>query len=250
MDGIVLCADSQESVGQYIKRNQPKLEVRPRFGHMPDTRIPCAVFAGSGDGDFIDFLVDRMWDAMDAVVAADKTSANMIAAADHALDEQYQRLAHLFPDGMPSAQFLVAVWGSHHDCEMVKITGPLLKRRVIQETIGFGNLLGTYISNRMLGNKVLIEQAMPVATYLIDQVREHVAECGGETHVVTLTFDGKLTRFNQFEMKDRSERLARIDEIARRMVAIAALEDTPDELFEQSMVDILSDLRKVRKKPK
>ena len=59
IEGIVLCADTQETVDNYIKRNVPKIAVRPQW--TDDKSIPRVVFAGAGDGDLIDSLVGKMW---------------------------------------------------------------------------------------------------------------------------------------------------------------------------------------------
>ncbi len=56
--GIVLCADSQETVGD-MKFDAPKLVIRPTVGD-PDDELRM-MFAGAGDAAFIDNLVDRIW---------------------------------------------------------------------------------------------------------------------------------------------------------------------------------------------
>src|SRR5437016_1696822 len=129
-DGIVLCADTQENVADYIKRKQPKLEIRPIY--IPASNAaPCAVFAGAGDGSLVDYLIDKLWAAMESK----KNLEQMIEAAENAIIRQYQRLVPIYPAGMPEVQLLLGIWAPPREIELLKITGPIVNRHVDLESI-------------------------------------------------------------------------------------------------------------------
>lgn len=67
-EGIVICADTQESVSNISKRNVHKLRFEPlplafygEQAHEGDTI--AAAFCGAGHGPFIDKLVNGAWEA-------------------------------------------------------------------------------------------------------------------------------------------------------------------------------------------
>src|SRR5579872_2981153 len=81
-DGIVLCADTQENVAEYLKRDQCKIEIRPEESISKLSKAPRAIFAGAGYGDFIDYLVDKLWRAM---ASGGDTADEMIDKAEEEL---------------------------------------------------------------------------------------------------------------------------------------------------------------------
>ncbi len=217
VDGIMLCADTQETFSGYLKLKQPKIEIKGAI--FPMNQSPCAVFAGAGnDGDLIDVLADKLWCAMEpkGVEGLDA----MIEAAENELTFQYQRLIPLYPSGVPETEFLVGVWAALNEFNLIKIRGPLLKRNVILDAIGCGDILATYLTMRLLYPKSWIGQATPVGIYIIDQVKEHVEGCGGNTQLVTIDYKGEVEVSPHKEVKDETERLRSADLIARQIIGL------------------------------
>ena len=54
---------------------------------------------------------------------------------------------------MPEAGFLVGLCSSENDLELVKISGAIIKRRVLLDAIGYGEVIATYILNHLVGPK-------------------------------------------------------------------------------------------------
>ncbi len=241
-DGIVLCADTQENVAEYIKRNVPKIEARPRSLGMA-SQIPCAVFAGAGDADFIDSMIEKLWAAMEQKGG---DLDGMIEAAEDELISQYQKLVPVHPNGMPDASFLVAVWAAPREMSLLKINGPILKRNVQFDAIGFGDILVTYIASRLLHIKTFLDEAVPVSIYMVDEAKQHVTECGGETHVVTLDEEGEFRRYSQDAIKTRTRELRDTDRIAREIVGLALNEHMPLQSYKTFADDIFKRLLKIR----
>ncbi len=88
--GVVLCADSQETVG-VMKFAAPKLVILPSIGNADDqVRM---VFAGAGNGPFIDKLVEKMWEA--ALRGPGMTSADVFDRVEDANIEWHRRIPPL-----------------------------------------------------------------------------------------------------------------------------------------------------------
>lgn len=238
-DGIILCADTQENVDGYIKRSRSKLEARPSYGAYPDGK-PRAIFAGAGDGDFIDYLVEKLWMAMES----GKTINEMVEAVEDTLIGVYGKLIPLYPDGMPDAQLLVALCAPAtkpvspigdgipevpvgDTLELVKITGPIVNRHLVLESIGFGTILTTYIANRLLYPKMGFQQALPIALYMVDEAKRHVRECGGDTQLVMLKADGDMQGLLPNEIEARTKRLRETDFLARQIAGLFMEEHLP-----------------------
>jgi len=221
-DGIVLCADTQETVSNYIKRNVPKLEVRPRNSESPDYKGPKAIFAGAGDGDFIDHLIEKLWSAMKSKGTMDE----MVEAIEKQLTFRYKQLVPIYTGGMPEAVFLVGLYSAEGDLELLKINGAIVKREVLLDAIGCGDILATYVLNHLVGPKSSFSSAVPFALYMISEVKENVRECGGETHLCTVDYDGKINRLTQAVIESRVQRIKEAEIIARQIGA-ATIENGP-----------------------
>ncbi|MGA2904972.1 MAG: hypothetical protein ABSD98_14145 [Candidatus Korobacteraceae bacterium] len=230
VDGIMLCADTQETVG-FLKRKHPKLDVRgataypftlstePHDEHE-QRNDPCAVFAGAGnDGDFLDALVDKLWRAMNGKGSEGLDA--MIEAAEDELIVQYQRFVKVMPDGVPKTLLLVGVWAGPGDFELVKINGPVLKRGIILDAVGCGEDLVTYVTSRLLYMKSWLTQAIPVGIYMIDQAKEHVDGCGGDTQLVAIRELGRVEAYTSEDVKAETSRLRELDALARRIVGLS-----------------------------
>src|ERR1700722_16781927 len=89
--GVVLCADSQETRGS-MKFDAPKLVIKPSVGTPEDT--VRMLFAGAGDGPFIDKLVDRMWQA--AQCGPNAAINEVITKIEDANIEWHQRIWPLY----------------------------------------------------------------------------------------------------------------------------------------------------------
>jgi hypothetical protein len=158
-DGIVLCADTQETYGQLLKLKTPKIIVRPE-SFIPGPRI---VFAGAGHGPFIDKLANEAWK-----MVSTKTSAGDFADVcdeiESSIKDTHGEFGRIFQSGaMPDAELIygVAVGGRKG---LSKATGPIV------------NPVERY--------------AWP--TIFPNRGRLPIEGCGGDSHVLTLTASGKI----------------------------------------------------------
>jgi hypothetical protein len=184
----------------------------------------------------------------------------MVEASERELIEQYGKLVPLYPPGIPDAQFLVALWASSQEppdpniplppgenLELLKMTGPIITRRITLESIGFGWVIATYIANRLLWPKTRLSDAVPIAIYMIDEAKQHVKECGGDTHVVTLDERGEVISYSQEEIKERTKHFRAMDFFARQIVGLAMKDTLNDESYDALLADYLKQLNAIRK---
>jgi hypothetical protein len=241
VDGIVICSDTQENMSGYIKRDVPKIEVR----EAEATDGPRAIFAGSGDGGFVDYLVDKLWDAMKSSTSV----SEMTEAAEKEILTRYTELTPAYPSGLPDAELLVSLWASPHEMDLIKINGPVVNRGCNLEAIGYGWVIATYIAERLLWIKTYLADAVPIAIYMIEQAKRHVSECGGETLVTTLSsIDGKILTFDKECMKDYEQRIEIADERAREIVGLALNDRISDEQFDLLLEDSIARLKASKRK--
>jgi hypothetical protein len=240
MYGIVLCADTEETVQEYIKHDVQKIVRFPDyFDYKPDKN--CALFAGAGDGPFIESLASKMWKGASGMETLD----DMVTAFEDVLLKEYQRLITAFhKDDMPQAHFMVAIRSaSQSNMELLKITGPIIERHVVYGAVGYGLTLHTYLTSRLLHQKTGLEYTSNIMAYMIDQVKTHVAHCGGKTDLYTLDYDGKCRQELPSEIQKRTNAVRAIDLAARNIAGLAmnpqatekfkpAIEHYVNELFE------------------
>jgi hypothetical protein len=124
-DGVVLCADTQETVGDYKKRNAVKITVKPGVNPVPVIKEPRRIgdprppeeldpnpelivgFAGAGDSSFLEKLVDKAWSRISQAATFEERCATLEAG----VVEFYEKFWPIYPDSMkPDASLLVGLW--------------------------------------------------------------------------------------------------------------------------------------------
>lgn len=250
LDGIVLCSDTME-VYAGMKRHVSKLDVRGTTAYPGKSNIPfsaptspCAVFAGATeDADFLDVLIDKVWASMETR-GQDGLNA-MIEAAEDELIAQWQRRLPAFPTGMPGVTILAGIWAAADQFELVKIVGPTLKREIHLDAAGYGDILATYLASRFLHMKTFVDQAVPIGIYMVDQAKEHMDGCGGDTHLVVISANGGVTRYSSEEVKAETDRLRTLDLLARRIVGMCMEPFNSNIQFDLLLEQQLEELRKI-----
>lgn len=241
-DGLVLAADTQETISGF-KRNVPKIVSRP---HVVATGVPCAVFAGAGDGPLIDHLVDKLWEKMSLKTAS---VFDMIDALENEVERTYTRLVPCYHPGfMPEARLLVGVFCPPNQLQMVDISGSVVTRDVTAQFVGFGETLGSYIHERLANPKTGLSDVIQLAVYMVDQAKKHVDGCGGQTHVATLTDEGVLETFPQFQVQPMTKRIEEIDRLAREIAASAMDETIPNDSVRLTLENLIEELLTAREK--
>jgi hypothetical protein len=185
-----MCADSQETVGEYLKVFKPKLVELPLVSD--DLK---AVVVGSGNGDFIDAIVERVSERLDLVPPqiADAKHAVQIAVGEvcDAVWPHYSTQAD-----KPTAKLLIGIRGVD-GLTLLDIAAPIVKNADRYAFIGWGGDLATYKARQLVLAGMPVAVAAPITAYILDVVKKNVEYCGGDTHLAIISADGVVERKSQ-----------------------------------------------------
>jgi hypothetical protein len=227
-DGILLCSDSQESFGDF-KRHQAKIAIRQ------STPLK-ALFAGAGDGTFIDILVDKMWDAIKSKQGSIQT---LIAALEDRAIELHQKYWPVYPEKeKPTAHLLIALYQTGEPPRLLKMEGPLVLEVREYECIGYGVPLGKYLCDRIWECPMSLRPSIIAALYMLEQVKTHVEYCGGHNSLAYIQNDGTLrtmSKVNASVMEDLSTIFRVFDEATARLLTTAPNLEISQEKFEERL---------------
>jgi hypothetical protein len=257
-DGIVICADTLETVGDYGKRQQSKIVIKPAPNPTPaiiqprrktDPPVPVvlgpqciAVFAGAGESDFIDRLVEYLWSQIEAV----RTYADKVAAIEDGSIEFHQRYWPVYPsDQRPEAHVLVALWTPER-IGLLKVIGPIVNEVNSYESVGFGVSLSKYVVDRLYQNAMSVSDASLVALYMLDQVKGHVQYCGGESQVLRLSGNGYTDFLWNFDIEWATSRFVEFDKALRPMLVAVGEMQISDEEFDKRLAAFMGRMQKMR----
>jgi len=257
VDGLVICSDTLETM-DYGKRRQSKIVIKPR--HNPPPGLPAdirrasdptppppppkpgpdcvALFAGAGDAAFVDKLIDCLWSKMNRADSYD----NKIDALENAAIEFYQKYWPIYPaDIRPDAHLLVGLW-TPEKRELLRIAGPIVNKVDTYESIGFGRDMSKYLIDKLYLPTMSIRDTAIVANYVLDNVKEHVQYCGGDTTLASLNDKGQTQIVWDAEIEWGKKRFRKLDKaIGPLLVAIGDIELTEEE-FKKRIKDFTAEV--------
>jgi hypothetical protein len=189
-DGIILAADSQETVGESLKVFKPKLVELP----LLSAELKAVVVA-AGDGTFIDVLVERISEQLDLVnpyVASAKQAIQ--DAIGRACDEIWPH--YTTQADKPKARLIIGVRATD-GLMMLDAFVPMVKTADPYAFIGWGGDLATYKAKQLALAGMPTTVAAPLTAYILDVVKKNVEFCGGDTYLAVITSDGTVEHKSQ-----------------------------------------------------
>ncbi len=246
-DGVVLCTDTQETVGDYKKRNAVKITVKPDVNPIPALKqprrksdpVPLEVpspnpelivgFAGAGDCSFLEKLIDKAWSRISKAATFEERCSTL----EEGIVEFYEKFWPIYSDSMkPEVALLVGLW-SQSEYELFKVVGPLVTKVNSHAFIGWGNAEANSIADRLDLRKLTVKKASNVGIYVLKGVKEQVPYCGGDTHLLLMRDDGHTYFENPWKIKWAEEKLRRLEEAVRPLIlAVSSGESDTDEFHE------------------
>lgn len=180
-DGIVMCADTQETVGEY-KNYVEKIEATEGY--------PLAV-AGAGAGELIDALTDEVKTqfiaSKPATIAAAKDAVS--AALNKVYEEDLPVL--VLPKQHRTSRLLLAFKPNNDDFCIVTTQGRrLLNKNLERGIIGYSNDYNNELLKRLHRPSLPMSQAVALAVYLVSQSKKFDRDVGGETSIAVITSTG------------------------------------------------------------
>lgn len=249
-DGIVLCADTQELIREYLKVDTPKIEIRPQGIQHWDKPL-WAAFAGSGTAPLIDKLIELMWEAANRMPPVFGETSK---AMEEANKNYHQELATMYQASdpyYPRAEILYAL-SADGQMGLFKANGPIVTKVRDYAPSGAGDILAKYICKRMyprLGG-MEVKEAVILAVYMLDQTKGNVEGCGGESHIVVVRPNSSPEYVLSKDVVEASIHLHNLEIAANRLLLNGANMELSDETFESELTTVMNMTRHSRQQRK
>lgn len=184
--GVILCADTQETIDNYSKTWTPKLVVKPTPWYARDSANELMVaFGGAGDGPFTDKVIERAWRDVKTADSFDEACSEI----EKSIKNTHKEYRNLFQPGfLPQVELVYGV-KMHGKSTLFKAVGPLVKESDYAAA-GVGQHLANFLTSHLHQRYLPARQAFILATYVLYQCIEHVDGCGGDRHIAALNETG------------------------------------------------------------
>jgi 20S proteasome alpha/beta subunit len=197
-DGIVLAVDSQYGGG--VSKTQGQKIFPIHHGHAYGLTL-----AGAGHVGLIKRSVQKLVDALKQRIGENQTSlAELQDVMEDVLCEVHNK--HVYPAPLDERAvidfwFLMAAWTPIEGLQLFRtdITS-VTKIHDIGTSIGIGSYLGEYLVDLLCAPGMDIEDAKPIAAYIIKAAKDYVTDCGQATFMRVLRSDGTDERIMQDEI--------------------------------------------------
>jgi hypothetical protein len=232
-DGVVLCSDTRES-GDLFKRRVAKLVQMPRVWPL-DKASPRALFTGSGDAAFVDEVIECMWKGV-----AGKQSLHEITTALQFENRNYREsIWKAYPclystTSLPDADLIFAVW-AEDGYGLYKMHSGMFSEVNEYVSVGCGGDLADYLC--AIPDWLVQDTAKTVAmaVFMLNEVKEHVPGCGGESHIALLTANGNVQFIDPITEQSMSRNLALEKMLVSNFILESADPRTPDKQFKAKL---------------
>jgi 20S proteasome alpha/beta subunit len=241
-EGIVLCADTQETV-EHSKISTPKLIFEPREHEDGSTDDLATAFCGSSDyGPFVDKLISNAWESAQLATSLDEAAQEI----EKSIKSTYQEFGRIYQRGYcPTAELIYGV-KMHGSSKLFSAYGPIVNEKENYHSSGVGVHLANFIASRMYRDYLGLSQCVILAAYILFQAKEHVEGCGGESHIAVLRDDGMSGRVGWKQVDTLTQVLKESDkEVSELLFKLSDLDLTDDKIKEEAAtaIDILLSLR-------
>jgi len=238
-EGVVLCADTQETIAEISKRNIPKLIFEPKTSYgktkaLHDDDLAVAFCGAANNGPFVDKLVQNAWEDSQAGTNLDE----VCTLIERSIELTYKKFGQIYQAGYcPSAELIygVKMFGSS---KMFSASGPVVVEQTRYATGGGGYYMADFLSSRMYTEHLSLRQCVILAAYILFQAKEHVDGCGGESHIAILRNHGVSGSVDWVMIEALNKLLSYSDsELGRILLASADLE-MASHSFSESVAEV------------
>jgi hypothetical protein len=212
-DGIVLCADTQETIGTF-KRQVPKLVELPLVS--PDVR---AVAVGStDDAVFLDGLLEKLSSEIDLT---DGHLAQVRDAIEDTVLKYCSKVWPLYttPESRPLAHLLLGL-KTIDGLSLLEVLTPNVRNIPKFEFVGDGKDIANYKAKHFFTAVMPAEVAAGVLAFILAVVKDNNVFCGGPTQMAVIRSDGSISHKDDEEIKRIAATLTWWDYYSNRLGAI------------------------------
>ncbi len=237
--GIVLCADTQETIGNISKRNVPKLRFEEAvFG----SDLGVAFCGATNNGAFVDKLVDMAWTA-----AKHKQSIEEACGAiEVSIKDTHQEYGTIYQPGfLPDVELIYGV-KMQGESRLFYALGPAVNEKEEYCTGGFGSYMADFLAERMYSYGLTVQQCVILAAYILFQTKEHVEGCGGKSHIAILREDAPSGLVDPDRIDAITDNLERADRNLGQLLLASSNLDLSDMEFTAKATEIIEFLHMFR----
>jgi len=207
-DGIVVAADTQVGVTEYLKINRGKVA----FGVQRSAQngVSALAITGSGNSHYVEHLQHEFIDGPHPPVA--KAQEYFSERMQQFYRDHIIPFAGYGPAERPDVSLILAA--KHRKSQILLST----EKNTITEAydccaVGIGEMYARILLQRLY-SPMDITSAIQLAAYVVFEVKEHVDGCGSDTDIVFLRDDGVY-------MADR-DKVTALEELFRKYLRIEA----------------------------
>lgn len=240
-EGLVLCADTQETITGYVKTDTEKIRVFLGLQNM--------VFTGAGDSDLIEMTIEEIYRALSnhdptAIWPLEKVFRDALSEVFRKRIGPYS----VFPSGDPDRpdipDLLIGVQLSSATL-LYKARGTKLRRIRGAECVGAGLVLAKNLIARLFDPSMSLAQTGIIAAYILHRVKTGVDSCGGKSDILLLSNrDKKIDRIQTKEIQTLEAYFEDFDSFIRPVLIAASdgtvSHDSYEKIMEDFRVNVLS----------
>jgi hypothetical protein len=228
-DGLILCADTQETITGYVKTNTQKIRVMqgPHYS---------MVFTGAGDADLFEMTVDEI----DKGLTRDKVGTgawNIEESIKKTLAQIFKKVISpwaAFPNERPSIPKLLIGLQYPAATLLYEAHGTMIRRCREPECVGMGVILGKSLSGQLFHDGLSLTQGALVAVYILHQAKQWVDGCGGNSDIVLLSDrDMNITRMPTDKVRELETHFDMFNMMMRDVLIATADASIPYSNFAQ-----------------
>ena len=187
-EGVVLCADTQETVGDISKRNVPKLRFEPSGtlnnlqAGLIGSDLAVAFCGATTNGPFMDEIMDSAWKNVQTATSFEEACESIKTS----IKRSYKEFGEIYQPGYcPEAELIYGV-KMQGQSRLFDALGPAVNEKSGYASGGIGSYLADFLVSRMYESHLSIRQCVIIAAYVLFQTKEHVNGCGGDSHIAIL----------------------------------------------------------------
>lgn len=218
--GLILCADTLETVPGISKQWVPKLILNPVSLEGRDTPDNLMIaMAGAGDGAFIDKIVERGWnDTQNA-----QSFSDACVLLERSIKRTYKHYGQIFQIGMmPTAELVYGI-KMQGQSKLFAARGPVVNEATFgRSSVGAGYYMANFLASKMHQAALPGAQVLLLAAYVIFQCKEYVDGCGGDTQIAVLSNAGQSKRYDPWRTDFATKQLRDVDQTISTLLLSAA----------------------------
>lgn len=230
--GVILCADTQETISGYVKTSTEKITV------LEGSRWTAA-FAGAGDnGVQIDMVIQEICDELRDEEPPSLTGFKVML---HSVLDRLFPQPH-YPKNDPQVELLVALRGDGRT-HLFTVYDNVFAEASEFDCIGIGVLLGKSLLQRYYRRNYNLIASYIVLAYVLHHAKRWVDGCGGRSDIFILpNSSSTVTRLDTADVERFEGYFDSLDKAVRPLLVACPMEPENDELFRALLRSVDNDL--------